>query len=134
VTWLGFGSGFETATTAHTDVQINSHALTTGFATGDLTLFTSSQPQHTLTLLIAAGGTPLTYTPISKRNTRIGLFCLDKGDAIYPLGEAAGARVKLPWGDSGFDFGSLNDNGKTILQRSLEWASGSAVTATPELE
>lgn len=131
---LGFGPGFESTTKAYTDVQVNSHAITAGFPLGDLTLFTSSQPQYTLSLLIAPGAMPLTYTPLNGPSARIGLGYLETGSAIYPLGVAAGRRVKLPWGDAGFDFNSLNDNGKTILQRSLEWARGSALSPLPLLE
>ncbi len=39
-------------------------------------------------------------------------------------GTAAGRRVMVPWGDAGFDFASLNADGHTIMQRSIEWAAG----------
>lgn len=36
---------------------------------------------------------------------------------------AAGRRVNLPWGRAGFDFNLLNDDGKTIMKRAIEWAA-----------
>ncbi|MDX1516740.1 MAG: hypothetical protein R3288_07865, partial [Woeseiaceae bacterium] len=49
---------------------------------------------------------------------------LDSGEALYGGGTAAGRRVQLPWGGSGFDPGNLGVNGLTILKRALEWGAG----------
>jgi prepilin-type N-terminal cleavage/methylation domain-containing protein len=36
---------------------------------------------------------------------------------------AAGRRVQLPWGDTSFDMGSLNLQGKALLKNTVDWAS-----------
>lgn len=36
---------------------------------------------------------------------------------------AAGRRVFLPWGSGGFDIDHLNDDGRALLQRALQWAA-----------
>lgn len=47
---------------------------------------------------------------------------------MYGGGATAGRRIQLPWGGNGFSPSSLNTDGLTILQRSLEW--GAAVGAS----
>ncbi|MGB5440513.1 MAG: DUF4347 domain-containing protein, partial [Gammaproteobacteria bacterium] len=37
---------------------------------------------------------------------------------------AAGRRVILPWGEVNFNIADLNADGETLMQRSIEWASG----------
>lgn len=47
----------------------------------------------------------------------------DTDDSGDPIAWAADRRVLLPWGSSGFDPGTLNANGQTMLRRALEWAA-----------
>lgn len=51
------------------------------------------------------------------------LAVLSAGGPIYNGGFATGRRVQLPWSGSSFDFSSVNDNGHTIMERAVEWAS-----------
>jgi len=50
---------------------------------------------------------------------------LDKGAALYGGGTAAGRRVMLPLGrvnPSNFDWDYLNNNGRLLVHRAIEWA------------
>ncbi|NNJ95331.1 MAG: DNRLRE domain-containing protein [Halobacteria archaeon] len=57
-----------------------------------------------------------------------GLLVLDTGAAISGGGTADGRRVQLPWGGqdgvSVADINALTVDGRTILQRAIEWAAG----------
>ncbi|QDU90389.1 hypothetical protein Pla175_37930 [Pirellulimonas nuda] len=52
------------------------------------------------------------------------LATVDPDEALYGGGAAPGRRVMLPWGDSGFDPSSLNETGRLLTCRSIEWATG----------
>jgi hypothetical protein len=51
------------------------------------------------------------------------LAVINIGGEIAGGGTAAGRRVQLPWGDSDFSFNALNNDGKTIMKRAIEWAA-----------
>jgi hypothetical protein len=51
------------------------------------------------------------------------LMTLDEGDELLWGGNAPARRVMLPWGGSAFNVSALNDDGKTIMKRALEWAA-----------
>jgi hypothetical protein len=57
------------------------------------------------------------------------LAVLDTGDALEDGGTAAGRRVVLPFGGSTFNVSSLNANGRTLMQRSLQWAGDASPSA-----
>ena len=53
------------------------------------------------------------------------LVVLDAGDALDGGGTAAGRRVMLPLGREGsFVLDQLNNNGRLIVQRALQWGTG----------
>jgi hypothetical protein len=52
-----------------------------------------------------------------------GLVALEAGAARYPSGVSAGRRVTVPV-DKNTDWQFLNDRGRLLLQRSLQWATG----------
>ncbi len=126
---LGFSGGIRRTTKAFTDVDDNTHAITAGFPTGYLRLFNSPQPVFTLRALVAPGIYPLTYTQASRWWAYVALSYLETGDTLYGGGAAAGRRVMLPWGDDGFDFSTLTDDAKTIMERSIEWAANDLTAA-----
>ena len=56
------------------------------------------------------------------------LGTLEPGDVLEAGGGTAAARrVLLPWGGTDFDFDSLNEDGKTIMRRAMEWAADKEV-------
>jgi hypothetical protein len=119
---FGFASNKDTNAFDKISITDNTHEITTGFNTGWLTIATSSEPLQALQNTLAPGLQTLAETWITGANYKDGLVLLDSGDELYGGGSAAGRRVQLPWGGSGFDYSKLNDNGKTIMKRSIEWA------------
>ena len=101
------------------NITDNSHAITSPFSTGLLTItsFTTELASRRGTL---AGG--LTVLAERTSNTESTLDVIDTGGALYGGGNAAGRRIFLPWGGSGFDYSLLTADGLTIMQRALEWA------------
>ena len=59
------------------------------------------------------------------------MAAIEAGDSLILGGTAMGRRVILPWGGNDFDVNHLNDDGRTILRRSLEWAGGLANLTGP---
>ncbi len=101
------------------NITDNSHAITSPFSTGLLTItsFTTELTSRRGTL---AGG--LTVLAERTSNTESTLDVIDTGGALYGGGNAAGRRTFLPWGGSSFDYSLLTADGLTIMQRALEWA------------
>jgi hypothetical protein len=114
------------AGSASTSVTIadNAHYITSPFAAGALTIFTSSQTAATLTGTIAPGLQTLGSISGAK-----SLCVVESGGVLYTSTTAAGRRVQLPWGGSSFDFATLNASGKLLMRRAVEWAA-----ATPGIK
>lgn len=99
----------------------NSHAITSGLSTGNLTLFSSSQQRTTFSGTVATGYQQLTVSSSG------ALGVVETGAALANTSggnsTASGRRVRLPWGGNSFTFSALNSNGLNILQRAIAWAS-----------
>ena len=126
-----FGIAAYWQTKSRTDIDIidNSHHITSPFSVGVLTCVTSLQP---LTLINSGGApdlTTLAQTFNVGSNWDPGLVVIDLGGELQGGGTAAGPRVQLPWGGTGFDINSLNADGQTIMQRAIEWAADGAGAA-----
>lgn len=52
------------------------------------------------------------------------LVSLERGSLRHDGATTPGRRVLLPWGAAGFDPALLNDEGRILFQRAVEWASG----------
>ncbi len=118
---FGFASGSSTASGVEIEVVNNTHAITDSLALGKLTVTTSTQPLVFLSGDEAAGLTVLAGVPDAVDQELLAV--LELGATTSGSGTAPGRRVQLPWGDDSFDIGSLNDDGKSILKQSLEWAA-----------
>ncbi|MGB5519134.1 MAG: DNRLRE domain-containing protein [Gammaproteobacteria bacterium] len=119
---FGFAQDHLTNAFDKLSVVDNTHDITTGFATGWLTVTTSSQPLQALDGTLAPGLQSLAEVWITGANYDEGLAVIDTDAALYGGGTAAGRRAQLPWGSSGFNISALNSNGQTIMQRAIEWA------------
>ncbi len=124
--YLDVEMGFSTADgwdASHTQTEIlsNSHSVTTGLATGYVTIVTSSQPLAMMNATVAGG-----MTVLSKQNYAAGnmLGVIDTGGALAGGGTAAGRRVRLPWGGDSFSWSALNTSGLKIAQQAIQWATG----------
>jgi hypothetical protein len=113
------GSGSFTDTDI--DIVNNSHNITTGFSTGDLTINNINVAMRTINGSLAPGLTILARHPDSSTPV---FGVLDTGAALYGSGVAVGRRVALHWADSNHDIDNLNSNGLTILRRAIIWAAG----------
>jgi hypothetical protein len=120
---LGFSSSSGTKEHDMISVVDNAHSITDGFSTGWLVVATTNQPLNALEGTLASGLQTLAEVWINGANYKDGLAVLDTGAQLYGGGTAAGRRAQLPWGVTGLDFNALNDNGKTIMQRAIEWAA-----------
>ena len=115
---LGIASSSIWAAGTTIDITDNTHYITTPFALGSVALTANSQP-----LLATNGDLAPGLQNLGALGASPALVALKRGAEILS-GRAAGRRVVLPWGDSDFNIESLNDDGLTMLRRSIEWAAG----------
>jgi hypothetical protein len=120
--YLGFTSGTGGFSGNSTTITGEIHEITEPFAAGDLAITTSSQPLHRLVNTIGPGLHSLSTR--GDGGDRM-LMTLSRGDELLWGGHAAGRRVMLPWGGNTFDINALNDDGRTLLRRSVDWAGRS---------
>jgi len=106
----------------------DSHYITTPFSGGDVTLFTATQPAGAAVGTLPSGLATIGTWSSGDLAPLGGLLTLEMGAEISGGGFAAGRRVQTPWqgqeGGAIADIAALSTDGKTILQRSLEWAAG----------
>ncbi len=117
----GFSSAEGSFDDSQIDITDNSHYITSVFNTGLLNILSSASELQTATGTLAAGGQVLSEQPSS---SNAALLIIERGGALYGGGNAAGRRVYLPWGRNNFEFSQLNDQGKTLMRRAIEWAAG----------
>jgi hypothetical protein len=58
---------------------------------------------------------------------RPNLVAIDAGGKLVDNSTAPGKRLMLPWGGAKFAFNTLSKDARSILRRSLEWASGNMI-------
>lgn len=120
---LGFSASACWNSTSTTSLSIvdNTHHITSGFSTGTLTVFNSTQ-----TAIYLAGTPSAGLNALADVGTTSALGTVDVGATLATTynssNVAVGRRVQLPFGIGTFDFDSLNTDGLTIVQRALEWA------------
>ncbi len=127
---IGFAAGEAYKVGSTVEVVDNSHYITAPFATGNLSIYNGG-----MEILYGGGALGSGMQPLADVGGDASLMVLDTG-AIGVNGAAAGKRVALPvgrFGDSGFDWAHLNANGRLLVQRSLEWASGGSVVTIGNL-
>jgi hypothetical protein len=104
----------------------NTHEVTSGVASGPLTITSSNQNLALNGNTLAAGLQVLATMNYGS----MSLGVIETGGTLANThggnSTARGRRVRLPWGSS-FVFSSLNANGLSLLQKSLEWATGRRV-------
>ncbi|MDJ0917710.1 MAG: DNRLRE domain-containing protein [Woeseiaceae bacterium] len=121
---FGISTGETTFTESSIDIVDNTHYITLPFSPGSVAFASSSQPVGGRAGTLAPGLSVLAEKPSSSTSM---LDALETGAALADSGTAAGRRVKLPWGGNDFDINSLTDDGRTILRRSIEWATGATL-------
>ncbi len=103
----------------HIEIDAVSHYITARFDPGTLQISTTLQPVSCLDGVTALDLQVLGRFDIIHR----GLSVINAGGALVGGGFAPGRRVDLPWGGTDFDVTTLNDNGRLIIQRAVEWAA-----------
>ena len=116
---LGLASDGAQTTGTSLTISTNGHYITSPFSIGSLTIFSSSQETAIVQGTIASDTKSLANWSSSPT-----LAVLEAGAKTYTGASVSSRRVLLPWGGGAFDIAALNSNGQTILQRSLQWASG----------
>jgi hypothetical protein len=116
---FGLASGSLFAITL-TDASItdNTHYITSSFAEGDLTLSSPWQPFYYVN-----GGVAVGVQQLATVFNKPSLLIADTGAELLGGAPASGRRVQLPWGSDGFDFGAVNGDAHTIMERAIEWAA-----------
>jgi len=119
---FGFTTSDTTSDSSATAIDIadNGHPITDGFSTGSLTILSSWMNTRYVTSSLASGVTVL--GDFAGGSSAGVLMVADVGDTLH-YGSATGRRVMFPASDD-VDVTALNDDGKTLLRRSLEWATG----------
>lgn len=123
MTQFGIAEGWLMRDRDEIDIIDNSHYITSPFNTGLLTYLSSIQPATQIDWGLAPGLTTLANVHNNGANWEPALAVIDIGDELFGGDMAAGRRVQLPWGDSDFDFNALNNDGRTIMKRAIEWAA-----------
>ena len=120
---FGISDGWLLRFNVEIDIIDNSHYITSPFSTGLLTYLSSTQPVTELSWGLSPGLTTLGKVHDVGSKWEPALVVIDIGGELQGGGTAAGRRVQLPWGDTGFSFTALNADGMTIMQRAIEWAA-----------
>ena len=121
---LGFYSSLSSSSQSSTTINITntSHYITSGYATGNLVIATSSQDIKWTTSTLAPDAATVAEADIALNQP--SLLILDADDQLASGDAALGRRCQLPWGEGSFDVAALNTDGLTIMQRAIEWAAG----------
>ncbi len=125
--WDEFGfttSSAGTSSANDIDIVDNSHYITEPFATGLLSILNQPKSLARSGDAIAPGADRLADGKTLGTRT---LLTLDAGRQLAETGTAVGRRAVIPYGR----VDELNDNGKTIVKRALEWAAAPPVGPPP---
>ena len=127
---LGISSSGSNYTGTAVDIVDNTHYICSPFDVGELEILADSDDLNVVGSSLATGAVVAAQRPSSSTGA---LVAIDAGETLSGGGMADGRRVMLPWGGNGFDFANLNDNGKTILKRALQWAAQTPTSPDPVL-
>ena len=118
---LGFASGAAVSIGTDINIQDAGHDITRPFAAGPLRIKTAASR-----LTVISGAAAPDAQVLADAAGAGSLVALESGAALggYGLGEyAAARRVMLPLGlTGGDDWRHINNNGRLIVQRAIEWA------------
>jgi hypothetical protein len=124
---LGTSSGAGWTTGSAVDVIDNSHYITALFPSGALPIYAANMEG-----LIATGTMATDLQTLSNWGSDPGLAAVETGGLLADgSSTAAGRRVMLPLGRNGsFNWDYLNNNGRLIVQRALQWGTGAEAGST----
>jgi hypothetical protein len=100
------------------------HFITQGYLTGSTqTIFSSNQEATRISGTLSPDLQILGRSVLSGSTSYDSLGALDSAARNWNSGYTTSRRVQLPWGGNSFDSEELTSLGKTLLVRSLTWAS-----------
>lgn len=117
---FGFSQNAGHPNNTQIDVLDDTHYLTSEFAVGLVTVFSSQQRQIEFTGTLSPDLSALAQS--TEAIPMLGY--LKPGDALYGGGTTPARRVQLPWAGDTFHISSLTSDGLTLMKRSIEWGSG----------
>ncbi|NNL56457.1 MAG: DNRLRE domain-containing protein [Pseudomonadales bacterium] len=127
---LGTSAAQAWDTAASINIVDNTHYVTGQLPLGDLPIYRAP-----MEVLQAAGPQAPSLQTLGEFDGNPGLALVESGGSIIGGNIAAGRRVMLPLGrHHSFDWNYLNNNGRLIVQRSLQWGTGNTlVSPKPQL-
>ena len=126
---LGFSTSQAYTVSDSINITDSGHYITLPFAPGDLSIYDRNMEQLTV-----SGTSSVDLQTLGQAASNGALVVLEAAAALAGGGSAAGRRVMLPLGrESGLNWNYLNSNGLLLVQRSIAWAMGADLVATPLL-
>jgi hypothetical protein len=124
---LGIASGFASPVGASIAITDTSHYITQPFVAGNLQIYTGAMEGLTVSGTEAGG-----LQTLADWGSAGALVALETGAALDGGGTAPGRRVMLPIGrdSSNFNWDYVNNNGRLIVQRALQWGTGNDASVT----
>lgn len=101
-------------------ISDNTHHITAPFAEGELAITSNSNPLCEASSTLADGARVLGRDRPGGSAT---VVAVEASADLLGSHVAAGRRVMLPWGGNAFNVFELNNNGRTIMRRAIEWAA-----------
>lgn len=123
---FGLASSFSAYNGTAIEITDNAHYITQVFPLGDLTITTGTTQ---LERFSGTFGDDVVTLGTHTSNSNPTLMILEAPGFMYGGGISAGRRVQLPWGGDSFDFTELNQDGRELMKRALQWAA--ALPPTP---
>ena len=98
------------------NVDDPSHYITLPFAPGPLVILGAAADLADMSGTLAPA-----LRVLASETAGPMIATLEAGGEMFNSLPASGRRVQLPWGSSNFSVSDLNNDGRTLLRRSLEW-------------
>ncbi len=127
---FGVSDSGSTYTSSSINVVDNTHYICSPFASGSLEILSTPGELNCAGSSLADDAISIAERPMTSRSV---LVALEAGGMLRGGGTADGRRVLLPWGGAGFSFSTLNNDGKTILKRAIQWAAQTPPSPEPAL-
>jgi type II secretory pathway pseudopilin PulG len=113
-------------------IAINTHSVTSGLETDKIDIIDSN---ITLNYFDNTNGIAPGAVKLGKQSSssKWSLIAIDKGAALTDATAAAGRRVSLPWGTIDFNPTLLINDGETLFENAVTWASYNEVAASVDV-
>lgn len=121
---LGIANSVTAAPGNELNIADRTHSITSVWPTDPVTIFEAQEVLMDAQPPLAAGARLLGVSPVG--NDRL-LVVLESGAMNISGLASPGRRVKLPWGQASIDIDNLTSDGRTLMQRAINWAAATRV-------